>query len=183
MKIWTAVLLALACAVLPARAADEALSPAANAAFLAADARKPGTVVRSSGVQYRVLKSGFGRRPGGNDIIRISYKVSLINGTVVDGSVPALPSALAMSSLTMAGLTEMLPLMREGDRWQFAVPANLALGSKGSANGAIPPDQTLVFDLTLVSAAPPRPGENMPDNPFSFWGDNYTSGARFTIRQ
>ncbi len=183
MKRVPAILVALACAVLPVRAADEALSPAANAAFLAADARKPGTMVRASGLRYRVLKSGFGHRPGSNDLIRISYKVTLINGTLVDGSAPALPSALAMNSLAMAGLAEALPLMREGDRWQLVVPANLALGSAGSANGAIPPNQTLIFDLTLVSAAPPRPGENMPDNPFSFWGDNYTSGARFTIRQ
>ena len=47
---------------LAAAAAEDALSPAANAAFLAANAAKPGTISRPSGLQYRVLRSGTGKR-------------------------------------------------------------------------------------------------------------------------
>jgi hypothetical protein len=180
MMKWLLVFLGLLGA--PALAADEALSPAANAAFLADNARKPGTIVRPSGLQYRVQRSGAGRRPGGNDVVRIAYKVSLINGTVVDATSPVLPASLSMTTVSMAGLAEALPLMHAGDRWQLVLPANLALGAKGAANGAIPPNQTLLFDLTLISAAPSAPGQTEAENPFSLWGNGRENGAAFTIR-
>lgn len=180
MMKWLTIFLALL--AVPALAADEALSLAANAAFLADNARKTGTIVRPSGLQYRVLRSGTGQRPGGNDIVRIAYKISLINGTVVDSTPQVLPASLAMATVSMAGLAEALSLMHVGDRWQMALPANLALGSKGAANGSIPPNQTLVFDLTLIAAAPPAPGQAATDNPFSLWGNGRENGAAFTIR-
>ncbi len=162
--------------------ADDALSAAANATFLAASAKRPGTILRPSGLQYRILRSGTGRRPGGDDVVRIAYKVTLINGTVVDSTTPVLPASLAMANVSMAGLAEALSLMHVGDHWQLVLPANLALGSKGAANGAIPPNQTLVFDLALISAAPPAPGQAAADNPFSLWGNGRENGAAFTIR-
>jgi hypothetical protein len=82
----------------------------------------------------------------------------------------------------MAGLAEALPLMHVGDRWQLVLPANLALGSKGAANGAVPPNQTLLFDLTLIAAAPPAPGQVAAENPFSVWSNGRENGASFTIR-
>lgn len=173
---WT-VILAL-CA--PVLAAEDALSPAAS--FLAANARKPGTITRPSGLQYRILRSGTGKRPGGNDVVRIVYVMRLINGTVVDSTTPVLPAALALNTVSLAGLAEALALMHEGDRWQLAIPANLAFGPKGAMNGAIAPDQALVMDVTLVSAAPPQPGQTVTQSPFSLWGNGRETGAAFTIR-
>jgi FKBP-type peptidyl-prolyl cis-trans isomerase len=166
----------------PAFAADDALGAVANTAFLAANARKPGIIVRPSGLQYRIQRSGTGKRPGGGDVVRLSYAIRLINGTLVDSTTPVLPAALAMSSLAMAGLAEALSLMHEGDRWQLVIPANLAFGDKGAMNGAIPPSQTLVMDLTLVSAAPPERGQSVSESPFSVWSNGRENGAAFTIR-
>jgi len=57
------------------------------------------------------------------------------------------------------GWIEALQLMREGDHWQLVIPSSLGYGPRG-AGKAIPPDQTLVFDMTLVSTTPaPRRGE------------------------
>jgi FKBP-type peptidyl-prolyl cis-trans isomerase len=173
--------MALLCVARPAEAADDPLNTAANAAFLVANARKPGTVARPSGLQYRVLRSGTGRRPGGNDIIRLAYGIRLINGTLVDSTTPVLPATLAMSSVAMSGLAEALALMHVGDRWQLTIPANLAFGDHGAMNGAIPPDQTLLLDVTLVSAAPPQPGQTVSENPFSVWGNGRENGASLTI--
>ena len=163
-------------------AADDALSAGANAAFLAANAAKPGTVTRPSGLQYRVLRSGTGRRPGGSDIVRLGYAIRLINGTLVDSTTPVLPATLGMSSVAMAGLAEALALMHVGDRWQLTIPANLAFGSHGAMNGAIPPGQALLLDVTLVSAAAPQPGQAVSENPFSVWGNGRENGASLTIR-
>jgi len=58
-------------------AAEDPLGAGANAAFLAANAAKPGTIARPSGLQYRVLRSGAGKRPGGSDIIQLSYAIGV----------------------------------------------------------------------------------------------------------
>jgi FKBP-type peptidyl-prolyl cis-trans isomerase FklB len=174
--------LALVIAAPMARAADDGLSASANAAWLADNAKKTGTVVRPSGLQYRILRSGTGKRPGGDDLLRVAYTVRMINGTVVDSTNPALPATISQTTIGMAGLAEALSLMHVGDRWQLALPANLALGAKGAANGAVPPGQTLVFDLTLISASPPAPGQAVADSPFSVWSNGRENGAAFTIR-
>ena len=163
-------------------AAEDPLGSAANAAFLAANAQKPGTVTRPSGLQYRILRSGTGKRPAGNDVIRLAYGIRLINGTLVDSTTPVLPSAFAMSSVGLAGLAEALSLMHVGDRWQLAVPSNLAFGGKGAMNGAIPPNQTLVMDVSLLSAATPQPGQTVTESPFSLWSNGRENGATFTIK-
>ena len=174
--------MALLCMGTAVDAADDPLSATANAAFLAANAAKAGTVTRPSGLQYRVLRSGTGRRPGGSDIVRLGYGIRLINGTLVDSTTPVLPATLAMSSVAMAGLAEALSLMHVGDRWQLTIPANLAFGSHGAMNGAIPPGQALLLDVTLVSAAAPQPGQAVSENPFSVWGNGRENGASLTIR-
>lgn len=162
--------------------ADDPLSAAANSAFLAANAAKPGTITRPSGLQYRVVRSGTGKRPGGNDVARVSYAIRLINGTMVDSTTPVLPASLLVSTVALAGLAEALPLMHEGDRWQLVIPPNLAFGPKGALNGAVPPGQVLVADVTLVSTAPPQPGQALPQSPFSLWGNGRENGASFTLR-
>ena len=166
----------------PALCADDALSPAANAAFLAANAKKPGTIIRPSGLQYRVVRGGTGKRPGGNDVVRVAYVIRLINGAPVDSTTPVLPASLLVSTIAMAGLAEAVPLMHEGDRWQLVIPPNLAFGPKGAMNGAVGPNQALVMDLTLISTAPPQPGQAMTESPFSLWGNGRENGAAFTLR-
>jgi FKBP-type peptidyl-prolyl cis-trans isomerase len=176
---WALALLLMApCAV----QAEDALSATANAAYLAANAGKPGTIIRPSGLQYRVLRSGAGKRPGGNDIVRVAYVIKLINGTLVDSTPQVLPANLAMSSVGLAGLAEALSLMHMGDRWQLAIPANLGFGGKVADNGAIPANQTLLMDVTLLSAAPPQPGQALSESPFSVWSNGRENGAAFTIR-
>lgn len=177
-----AVLIGVLLGVSPAFAADEGLSASANAAYLADSAKKPGTILRPSGLQYRVLRSGVGKRPTRNDVAQIRFAMRRIDGLVVDSTTPSLPAAVAISSINIAGLSEALGLMREGDRWELVMPANLAFGPKGALNGQIPPQQTVVMDVTLISTATPKPGEAPPPNLFSLWGDRYTQGAAITIR-
>ncbi len=165
----------------PARAED-ALGPAANAAFLAANAARPGTVTRPSGLQYRALKNGFGKRPGTNDIVHLFYSMKLIDGRVVDATSPTLPAAMAIGTVSIRGLSEALQLMHEGDRWQLVMPAALGFGVHEAAGGTVPGNQTLVMDVTLVSTAAPRPGEALPDNPLSYWTNGREMGGSITIR-
>lgn len=162
--------------------ADDALSPAANNAFLSANAAKPGTIIRPSGLQYRMLRAGTGKRPGGNDVARIAYAIRLINGALVDSTTSVLPASVQIGTISLAGLAEAVPLMHEGDRWQLVIPPNLAFGPKGGANGSVGPNQVLVMDITLVSTAPPQPGQTLSESPFSLWSNGRENGASFTLK-
>src|ERR1700759_5292286 len=143
-------LLALPELFAPAQAADDALSPDANKAFLAANAKKPGVIVRPDGLQFKILQNGFGQRPGVTDTVQVYYTGILINGTLFDGTSPGLPASFKVNQV-IPGWVEALTLMREGDHWQLVIPANLAYGDRGGGGGMIPPNQTLVFDLWLIS--------------------------------
>jgi FKBP-type peptidyl-prolyl cis-trans isomerase len=136
-----------------AQAADPSLSDQANAAFLAANAKKPGVTVESDGLQHRVIHTGFGKRPKASDMVTVNYKGMLINGKVFDATEPGLPAQFQANKL-IPGWTEALQLMREGDEWELVIPASLAYGSRG-AGGVIPPNQTLIFDLQLISVSEP----------------------------
>ncbi|HEY1614511.1 MAG TPA: FKBP-type peptidyl-prolyl cis-trans isomerase [Rhizomicrobium sp.] len=153
LRIGLVLAAALACFSLSAKAADSALSAQANAAFLADYAKKPGVVIRPSGLEYRVIRNGFGRRPTAFDTVEVNYKGSLINGTVFDQTEEGMPAKFTVNKL-IPGWTEALEVMREGDHWELVIPAGLAYGARG-AGGVIPPDQTLIFDLELLKATPP----------------------------
>jgi FKBP-type peptidyl-prolyl cis-trans isomerase len=148
---------------LPALAADSSLSAAANAAFLAANAKKPGVVTEPSGLQHRIIQSGYGKRPTQYDNATVYYKGSLINGKVFDATEPGLPATFTVNKGLIAGWSEALQLMREGDHWELVIPSDLAYGSRGAGDGAIPPDQVLVFDLELVKVAPPPKSDEDQD--------------------
>jgi FKBP-type peptidyl-prolyl cis-trans isomerase len=139
-----------------AYASDASLSPAANASFLAANANQPGTVIRPSGLEYRIIRSGFGKKPQLVDSVTVNYKGSLINGKVFDSTEPGFPATMKVSEV-IPGWTEALQLMREGDHWQLVIPSRLAYGERGAGDGTIPPNQTLVFDLELVTVTPAPP--------------------------
>lgn len=154
-----AVFVALFVSAVPAWAADDALSAEANKAFLANNAKQPGVIVRPDGLQFKILQNGFGQRPGPTDTVQIYYTGVLINGTLFDGTSPGLPRTVKVNSV-IPGWTEALSLMREGDHWQVVIPANLAYGDRSAGNGLIPPNQTLVFDMRLISTKPaPKRGD------------------------
>jgi FKBP-type peptidyl-prolyl cis-trans isomerase FklB len=134
------------------RAAGDALSAQANQAFLAANSKQQGVHIRPSGLQYRIIRSGFGKTPGPTDSVDAYYKGNLIDGTVFDQTEPGMPAKFVVNKL-IPGWTEALEIMREGDHWQLVIPPNLAYGARG-AGGVIPPNQTLVFDLELLKVTP-----------------------------
>jgi FKBP-type peptidyl-prolyl cis-trans isomerase FklB len=142
----------LACAVLLAAAPASAqtrygLSQSENDRFLADLAARPGIQKLEGGVLYRVLASGAGAAPASrSDKVSVSYSGVLINGTRFGASEPGKPSVFTISR-TIRGWQGALMQMKEGDRWEVIVPADLAYG--GGSAGLVPPDQTLVFTLTL----------------------------------
>jgi FKBP-type peptidyl-prolyl cis-trans isomerase len=133
-----------------AQAASQLLSPQANAAYLAQNAKLRGTVTRPDGLQYRIIQNGSGPHPTLNDTVEVYYTGKLINGEVFDGTEEGFPHRFLVKEL-IPGWKEALLIMREGDHWQLVIPSSLGYGTSGSSDGAIPPGQSLVFDLQLLT--------------------------------
>lgn len=117
--------------------------------FLAANAKKDGVTVLPSGLQYKVLKSGEGRKPGRTDKVKCHYEGTFPNGQKFDSSYDRDEPAVFGVNQVIAGWTEALQLMSEGSAWELYIPYNLAYGEAG-APGAIPPYSALVFKVELI---------------------------------
>jgi FKBP-type peptidyl-prolyl cis-trans isomerase FklB len=138
-------------------AADGPPTTQASVDFLAANAKKPGVVV-VPGIQYRVLKHGKGAMPSRHDCATVDYKGMFTNGRVFDASKPGSPVTFPVGGV-IAGWTEALQMMHEGDMWELTIPAGLAYGKSGTPDGTIPGGQTLVFDVTLLKVSPSQDGQ------------------------
>jgi FKBP-type peptidyl-prolyl cis-trans isomerase FklB len=119
-------------------------------AFLAANKTKDGVVTLPSGLQYKILKAGEGKKPSGNDVVFCNYRGTLINGKEFDSSYRRGKASPFAFPRVMRGWKEALQLMPVGSRWQIFVPPDLAYGAGGAGN-VIEPNSTLIFDLELVS--------------------------------
>jgi FKBP-type peptidyl-prolyl cis-trans isomerase len=151
-----AALLALVLAgwmVAPAIAADDPLSIEANLKFLADYKLMKGVVTRPSGLEFRIIQNGYGKRPASTDTVKVYYTGKLINGVIFDGTSPGLPASFKLNQV-IPGWIEAIELMREGDHWQLVIPPNLGYGVRGQGDGAIPPNQTLIFDIKLLETTP-----------------------------
>ena len=152
----------LAQAAAPASASapvPDALSVANNQKFLADYAKQKGVVIRPSGLMFRIIQNGYGKRPLATDSVKVYYTGKLINGVIFDGTSPGLPATMKLAEV-IPGWVEALQIMREGDHWQLVIPTLLGYGARAMGDGLIPPYQTLIFDLKLIETTPaPKKGE------------------------
>jgi FKBP-type peptidyl-prolyl cis-trans isomerase len=129
------------------------LTAASNKKYLADNAAKPGVFKTADGLQYRIIKAGAGKTPQrGDDMVTVKYKGWMINGKVFDQTKDGQTATFPAGNL-IPGWVEALSMMKEGDEWELVIPSDLGYGPEGAGND-IPGDQTLVFDMTLVSVQP-----------------------------
>src|SRR5262245_17157766 len=124
------------------------MSPEGNQKFLETNKARAGVTTTASGLQYCVIKAGTGASPTENDLVNVTYKGQLIDGMVFDETPPGQPATFPTGRL-IPGWVEALQLMKEGAEWEIVVPSELGYGAQG-APGAIPPNQTLVFNMALL---------------------------------
>ena len=118
-------------------------------AWLKENARKDDVVVLPSGLQYKVLQKGSGRKPGRTDKVRCHYEGTLTNGMKFDSSYDRGEPAVFGLNQVIPGWTEGLQLMSEGSVYELYIPYQLAYGEAG-AHGSIPPCAALVFKVELI---------------------------------
>jgi len=118
-------------------------------AFLAENGGKEGVKTLGSGLQYKILKEGDGKKPTDSDTVVVNYRGTLINGTEFDSSKPGQPATLEVYKV-IPGWREALKLMPVGSKWQLFVPPELAYGAWGAGRD-IGPNATLIFEVELLA--------------------------------
>lgn len=118
-------------------------------AWLAENAKKEGVTVLASGLQYKVITEGTGKKATKKDMVRCHYEGTLTNGMKFDSSYDRNEPAVFGVTQVIAGWTEALQLMSEGSVWELYIPYQLAYGEAG-APGSIPPCAALVFKVELL---------------------------------
>ncbi|MBF0447936.1 MAG: FKBP-type peptidyl-prolyl cis-trans isomerase [Magnetococcales bacterium] len=120
-----------------------------GAAFLKKNRDEKGVVATSSGLQYKMITAGKGRRPSEKDQVTVHYRGTLIDGTEFDSSYKrSEPTTFPLSGV-ISGWTEGVQLMNVGSKYKFFIPPNLAYGSSG-AGKLIGPESTLIFEVELL---------------------------------
>ena len=117
-------------------------------AFLAENAKKEGVQETESGLQYKVLKEGTGKSPKATDVVEVNYEGKLLDGTVFDSSYERGQPIEFPLNQVIAGWTEGVQLMKEGGKYEFYIPADIAYGEAG--NAGIEPNSTLIFTVELL---------------------------------
>jgi len=124
----------------------------AGKAFLAENKEKDGVVELSSGLQYKILRSGDGNFPKKDSDVVVHYVGSLMDGREFDSSRRRGEAATFNVGQVIKGWQEVIPLMRVGSRWHVFIPPKLAYGAKG-AGRVIGPNETLIFEIEILDIA------------------------------
>ena len=123
---------------------------AAGDEFLAANRTKDGVVELPSGLQYKVISKGDGKKPGIDDNVLVHYRGTLLNGKEFDSSYKrGEPITLSLKNV-IKGWQEALTMMGVGSKWQIYVPARLAYGQQ-AAGSDIQANSALIFDIELIA--------------------------------
>jgi FKBP-type peptidyl-prolyl cis-trans isomerase FklB len=120
-------------------------------AYLNENKKKEDIETLTSGLQYKVLSTGpvKGIHPTPLDFVKIHYRGSFIDGRVFDSSYQRGQPHVFPLNRVIPGWTEILQLMRVGDKWQVFIPPYLAYGQMGFGQ-EIGPNMALVFEIELL---------------------------------
>lgn len=130
-----------------ARLAEE--TRLAGEAYLHINAQKPGVRVLESGLQFEIIESGEGKTPTLTSKVLAHYHGTLVNGEIFDSSIERGEPAEFPVNRLIAGWTEALQMMKEGDVWQLVVPPHLAYGDR-QVGDRIAPNSVLIFEVELI---------------------------------
>jgi FKBP-type peptidyl-prolyl cis-trans isomerase FklB len=115
--------------------------------FLASNTGKPGVKTLPSGLQYKVIKPGKGRKPALSDSVVVNYRGKTIDGNEFGSTFDGEPEVFLVKEV-IPGMQEALQLMPEGARWELYIPPDLAFRRRGPLE-----DQALIYEIELLRIA------------------------------
>ncbi len=118
-------------------------------AWLIENSKKEGVVTLPNGLQYKIITAGTGSTPGPEDVVKVHYTGTTIDGTKFDSSLDRGEPAQFRVNNVIRGWVEGLQLMQEGTKMMLYIPYDLAYGERGAGN-IIKPFETLIFEVELI---------------------------------
>jgi peptidylprolyl isomerase len=105
----------------------------------------------ASGLQYWDIAAGSGPTAAPGNTVKVHYSGFLTNGQKFDSSRDrGEPFSFPLGAgQVIKGWDEGVAGMKVGGQRQLRIPPDLGYGSAG-ANGVIPPNATLIFDVELL---------------------------------
>ena len=123
------------------KSSEVSFTPPTDVAAPPADAQKT-----ESGLAYKVIRQGTGtKKPVATSEVEVHYTGWQTDGTMFDSSHKRNKTAKFPLNRVIAGWTEGLQLMVEGEKTRFWIPEELAYKGRSGA-----PSGMLVFDVELV---------------------------------
>jgi FKBP-type peptidyl-prolyl cis-trans isomerase FklB len=119
--------------------------------FLEENMSKEGVKTTESGLQYVVIFEGNGKTPSETSNVTVHYHGTTPGGEVFDSSVDRGEPATFGLNQVIKGWTEGVQLMKEGAKYKFFIPQELAYGANPRPGGPIKPYMPLVFEIELIS--------------------------------
>lgn len=132
------------------RAAEAEENKKEGEEFLAENKDKEGVQTTETGLQYKVLEEGEGPSPTAEDTVTVNYRGTLLSGKVFDSSYERGQPADIPLNRVIPGWTEGIQLMKEGGKYKFWIPGDLAYGPNPRPGGPIGPNETLIFEVELL---------------------------------
>lgn len=117
----------------------------------AVDKLSAGFEKTASGLRYKIIQKGNGKKAENGKTVSVHYQGALDNGKVFDSSYTRKkPIEFPLGKgYVIEGWDEGIALLQVGDKARFVIPSYLGYGAQG-AGGVIPPNATLVFDVELM---------------------------------
>ena len=137
---------------------------AAGKAALDKAAAEKGAKRTASGLVITSIKEGTGAAPKVTDTVKVHYTGTLPGGQVFDSSVGREPATFPLDGVIKCW-TEGLQLMKVGGKSKLVCPSAIAYGEQGAAEGRIPPDATLIFEVELLGIEKPAAAAPQPKAP------------------
>jgi FKBP-type peptidyl-prolyl cis-trans isomerase len=121
----------------------------AGNAFLENNKSRAGVVTTESGLQYEIITEGTGPKPTAENVVKVHYHGTLVDGKVFDSSVDRGEPVEFPVGQVIQGWVEALQLMQVGSKWKIYIPGSLGYGDRGTG-GDIGPNAVLIFEVELI---------------------------------
>ena len=129
----------------------------------------------ASGLKYKIIKPGSGKKPADGATVYIHYAGYLEDGSLFDSSYEEVnkvygkfdenraqqngyqpfPFQYGKKDGLIPGFLEGMSLMNLGDKALIYIPSKLGYGERGAGN-VIPPNSNIIFEVEMLEAMPTK---------------------------